>query len=197
MQTWRDHPIRLPQVLTDGVVRLDSPRLEDAEAHWSGEDFEMIRRFDAPLLRKGTLEQVRAVMAEWAIARATGGPMFVYAIRAPEGPLAGGCELRRPTEALANVSYWIYPPFRGLGYAARALRLLSRRRAAFRDLSASRRTPTPTISLRSASPRRPASAPPATSSYRTRRAIQSPISSSCDDFSCGQAGRFAPRASSV
>jgi RimJ/RimL family protein N-acetyltransferase len=85
----------------------------------------MIRRFDPPLHRKGALEHVRRVMLQWAQARAAGGPMFVYAIRARHGPLAGGVELRRITPERGNVSYWVYAPFRGMGYAARALRLLS------------------------------------------------------------------------
>jgi hypothetical protein len=63
------------------VTLLDSPRLEDAEGHWPGEDFEMIRRFDPSLHRKGTLGHVRSVMLQWGQARAAGGPMFVYAIR--------------------------------------------------------------------------------------------------------------------
>jgi RimJ/RimL family protein N-acetyltransferase len=125
VENWRDYPIRLPETLTDGVTLLDSPRLEDAEGHWSGEDFEMIRRFDPPLHRKGTLEHVRSVMLQWAQARAAGGPIFVYAIRARHGPLAGGVELRRITPERGNVSYWVYAPFRGMGYAARGLRLLS------------------------------------------------------------------------
>ncbi|HWE99550.1 MAG TPA: GNAT family N-acetyltransferase [Caulobacteraceae bacterium] len=124
MEAWRDHPIRLPPTLSDGVVRLDAPRLEDAKAHWAGEDLEMIRRFDPPLHRKGTLEQVRGLMAQWAQARADCGPMFVYAIRAPDGSMEGGVELRRITPERANVSYWVYAGFRGRGYASRALRLI-------------------------------------------------------------------------
>jgi RimJ/RimL family protein N-acetyltransferase len=125
VENWRDYPIRLPETLTDGVILLDDPRPEDAEAHWSGEDFEMIRRFDPSLYRKVTLEHTRGVMLMWAQARAAGGPMFVYAIRARHGPLAGGVELRRITRERGNVSYWVYPPFRGMGYASRGLRLLS------------------------------------------------------------------------
>jgi hypothetical protein len=105
VETWRDYPIRVPEALRDGVTLLDSPRPEDAEGHWAGEDFEMIRRFDPPLHRKGTLEDVRIVMLQWAQARAAGGPMFVYAICARHGPLAGGVELRRITPKRRNVSY--------------------------------------------------------------------------------------------
>lgn len=125
MDHWRDYPIRLPETLSDSVVFLDGPRPDDAEAHWSGQDFEMIRRFDPPLNRKGTPEQVRGVMVQWAEARAAGGPMFVYAIRSRDGLLVGGVELRRITPRRGNVSYWAYAPFRGRGYVARSVRLLS------------------------------------------------------------------------
>lgn len=47
--------------------------------------------------------------------------MFVYAIRARHGPLVGGVELRRITPGRGNVSYWVYVPFRDIGYAARGL----------------------------------------------------------------------------
>jgi RimJ/RimL family protein N-acetyltransferase len=135
METWREHPIQLPGALSDGVAFLDAPRLEDAEAHWSGEDIEMIRRFDPPLYRKGTLEQVRRVLIQWAEARAAGGPMFVYAIRDRHGLLVGGVELRRITPERGNASYWTYAPFRGQGYAARGLRLLSNAARAVGGLS--------------------------------------------------------------
>ncbi len=117
-----DSPIRLPASLTDGVIVLDAHTLADAEAHWRGEDDEMRRRFDSP--RPPTLEEVRAAIGRWVEARATGGPNFVYALRSPEGALMGGCEIRRLGSGRANVSYWVFPGFRGRGYAARALRLL-------------------------------------------------------------------------
>ena len=43
-----DSPLRLPAAHTDGVIRLDSHTLADAEAHVAGEDREMRLRFDAP-----------------------------------------------------------------------------------------------------------------------------------------------------
>ena len=117
-------PIRLPERLTDGDVVLDAYTLADAEAHWLGEDDEMRRRFDWPLQRKVTLEHTRGVMRQWMEARVAGGPMFVYAIRSPAGVLMGGCELRRKSADRLNVSWWLYPAFRGQGHAVRAVRLL-------------------------------------------------------------------------
>src|ERR1700722_2252072 len=114
--------MRLPAPLTDGEIVLDGHTLADAEAHLAGEDEEMRRRFEAP--GPATLEGTRAAMARWIAARAAGGPMFAYAVRGPEGVLMGGCEVRLLAADRANVSYWMFPAFRGRGYAARALALL-------------------------------------------------------------------------
>jgi RimJ/RimL family protein N-acetyltransferase len=114
--------LRLPQSLSDGVILLDAHRLEDAQAHFEGEDEEMRRRFDAP--RPPTLDETRAAMVRWIEARTAGGPMFAYALRHPGGLLMGGCELRLLSPDRASVSYWVFPKFRRRGYAARALALL-------------------------------------------------------------------------
>jgi RimJ/RimL family protein N-acetyltransferase len=114
--------LRLPEALSDGVILLDAHTVEDAEAHLEGEDEEMRLRFDAP--RPATLADARAAMARWREGRAAGGPMFAYALRQPSGRLMGGCELRMLSPYAANVSYWVFPPFRRKGFAARALDLL-------------------------------------------------------------------------
>jgi RimJ/RimL family protein N-acetyltransferase len=117
-----DHPIRLPETLTDGVLVLDGPTLADAEAHHEREDDEMRLRFDAP--RRATLDEMRGAMQRWMDARAAGYPNFAYMARLPGAGLIGGCEIRRVEPDVANVSYWIYPLFRRQGHAARAMRLL-------------------------------------------------------------------------
>lgn len=127
-----DEPVRLPASLTDGVIVLDAHSLADAEAHWRGEDDEMRRRFDSP--RPPTLEEVQAAIGRWVEARAAGGPNFAYALRTPAGVLVGGCEMRRLGPGRANVSYWVFPSFRGKGYAARALRLLCAAAAEIADM---------------------------------------------------------------
>jgi RimJ/RimL family protein N-acetyltransferase len=113
----------LPETLTDGVVLLDGYRLEDAEAHLLGEDEEMMRRFDS--VRPATLEETRCAVERWIAGRAEGGPMFAYALREASGELIGGCELRMRSANSANISYWMFPSFRGRGHALRAVNLLS------------------------------------------------------------------------
>ena len=130
---WRDHPIRLPETLTDGVLRLDGPTLADAAAHHAGEDDEMRLRFDSR--RPATLEEMRGAMQRWIDQRAAGGPQFVYMARLPRAGLIGGCELRLITPTNANVSYWIYPQHRRQGHAARAMRLLRAAAAAIDGLA--------------------------------------------------------------
>jgi len=119
---FRAYPLRLPHTLSDSVIRLDGHTLADAQAHWEGEDEEMMLRFDSP--QRATLEQTRAAMGRWIDARAAGGPEFAYAIRQPSGVLMGGCATYLITPDRANVSYWVFPTFRGQGYAGRALALL-------------------------------------------------------------------------
>jgi RimJ/RimL family protein N-acetyltransferase len=117
-----DHPIRLPESLTDGEIILDSHTILDAEAHLRGEDEEMLRRFD--MSPGSTLEQTRAAIRRWIDARAAGGPMFAYALRQPLRLLMGGCEIRLLSPDRAKVSYWSFPEFRNQRYATRALTLL-------------------------------------------------------------------------
>jgi RimJ/RimL family protein N-acetyltransferase len=115
-------PLPLPPTLGDGVIVLDAHRIEDAEAHHAGEDDEMLRRFDSP--RKARLDEIRGALARWIAMRAAGGPQFAYALRNLSGVLMGGCEMRRPSHDCAHVSYWLFPTYRGHGYASRALAML-------------------------------------------------------------------------
>lgn len=112
----------LPERLSDDVILLDGYVLADAEAHLAGEDAEMLLRFEAP--HAATLDQTRAAIGRWIAARSAGGPMFAYAVRNAAGELVGGCELRLAAPDSADVSYWVFPAFRGQGYARRALTLL-------------------------------------------------------------------------
>ncbi|HEY4943853.1 MAG TPA: GNAT family N-acetyltransferase [Rhizomicrobium sp.] len=114
--------LNLPERLSDGAIVLDGHTMADAQAHWAGEDDEMLRRFEAP--RRATLDEVRGAIGRWIDGRAQGGPMFTYALRTPKGELAGGCEVRWLATHALNVSYWLYPQFRGRGLAGRAMALL-------------------------------------------------------------------------
>ena len=113
---------QLPESLGDGIIQLDAHRIEDAEAHLVGEDDEMRRRFDAA--RPATLEETRTAIERWLAGRAVGGPIFAYALRMRSGCLIGGCELQVRSEDSASISYWVFRPFRGQGYASRAIDLL-------------------------------------------------------------------------
>jgi RimJ/RimL family protein N-acetyltransferase len=111
----------LPPRLADGEVVLDSYQAGDAEAHFAGEDEEMRRRFEAP--GPSTPEQTRNAILGWSAHRE---PSIVnYALRDRAGRLLGGCEARRTSDAVVEVSYWVFPDYRGLGLAARALSLLA------------------------------------------------------------------------
>jgi RimJ/RimL family protein N-acetyltransferase len=130
--------IDLPPVLGDNVVRLDAFTLDDAEAHWLGEDAEMRRRFDDPDPHTPKpVDQALAAMARWIDYRAAGGPQFTYAVRVAGGLLAGGCELQRPEVERAHVSWWVFPAYRRQGLAGRAARLLCQ--AAFGSMAKLRR----------------------------------------------------------
>ena len=121
---WTGPPLRLPESLGDGVIVLDGHTLADAEAHWASEDDEMRLRFEAP--RRATLEEIRGAVQRWIDGRTAGAPMFTYALRDPQRTLMGGCEVRWLTtpDGALNLSYWLYPQFRGHGYVGRALMLL-------------------------------------------------------------------------
>jgi RimJ/RimL family protein N-acetyltransferase len=104
------------------VITLDGHTLADAEAHLAGQDAEMRHRFEASAAP--TLQEVRAAIGRWAAARAAGGPAIAYAVRDEAGVLMGRCEARLTEAGEAQVSYWIFPAFRGAGRAARALLLI-------------------------------------------------------------------------
>ena len=109
--------------MTDGEVTLAVYSADDANAHFRGEDDEMRRRFPAP--RIATLDTTRAAVAQWIARHESGGP-YAYAVKLQARTLVGGCELRIITERTAHISYWIFPQFRGKGYATKAVGLLCR-----------------------------------------------------------------------
>ena len=125
--------IGLPQRMTDDVVLLDGHVLAGQMGLGVGEDAEILLRFEAP--QASTLDQTRAAIGRWIAARASGGPMFAYAVRDTSGELVGGCELRLAATDSADVSYWVFPAFRGQGYARRALTLLCQAAAELDDVS--------------------------------------------------------------
>lgn len=111
--------------LSDGAIFLTSFELGDIEAHLAGEDEEQARRFGWYPARS-THETVRAAIERWQQEWRTDGARLAWALRDGEGVLAGGCELRLKEDGQAEISYWVFPQYRGRGWAARAVELAAR-----------------------------------------------------------------------
>lgn len=112
--------------LADDELALSPPHPDDAEAHFAGEDPELIRWLNGgPGTLAGAREHFRHCQEQWA----SGGPLRAFGIRA-NGVLAGTVDLRFSGEHLApgeaNVAYGLYPAWRGRGFATRAVLLAIR-----------------------------------------------------------------------
>ncbi len=113
-----------PPTLTDGIIVLDAHTLADVSAHLAGEDEEQARRFGWYPARS-TEEGVRTAIERWQEQWRSEGDTRAFALReATTGVLAGGCEVRLRESERAEVSYWVFPPFRGRGLACRGVQLL-------------------------------------------------------------------------
>ncbi|WP_392870898.1 GNAT family N-acetyltransferase [Streptomyces sp. LN499] len=113
--------------LSDGIITLSPLRLDDVEAHLTGED-ELLARYlnGGPGTREGVEAYFRHCREQWAIA----GPLRAFGIRAgADKTLAGTIDLRFEGEGLTsgqvNVAYGLYPSWRGHGLATRAVVLVS------------------------------------------------------------------------
>jgi RimJ/RimL family protein N-acetyltransferase len=112
--------------LTDGVIVLDQHTVADADAHLAGEDEEQARRFGWHPARS-TPESIRRTIEKWRAQWESDGPTRAFATRDSQtAALAGGCELRLRKNQIAEVSYWVFPTFRGRGFAGRAVSLACR-----------------------------------------------------------------------
>jgi RimJ/RimL family protein N-acetyltransferase len=109
--------------LHDGVVTLNTHTGADVDDLLAGEDDEHARRFGwypGRSTRTSAAQSIRRWRREWRVSGTTRG----FAVReSTSGQLAGGCELRVLEDAAAAISYWIFPQFRGRGYACRAVEL--------------------------------------------------------------------------
>jgi RimJ/RimL family protein N-acetyltransferase len=118
-------PVDPHPVLTDGVVVLRALTHEDVALVQPLEDDEMARRFgfNGP----STPDQLHAAVdrweAGWAAGRATAN--FVVC-RVADGAPVGGVELRQQGDAVGQLSWWTFAPYRRQGCAGRAVRLLCR-----------------------------------------------------------------------
>ncbi|MER6997738.1 GNAT family N-acetyltransferase [Streptomyces sp. NPDC000410] len=113
--------------LSDGIITLSPLRLDDVEAHLTGEDELLVRWLNGgPGTRAGVAAYFRHCWEQWN----TAGPLRAFGIRVgADEALAGTIDLRFAGEGLApgrvNVAYGLYPSWRGRGLATRAVLLAS------------------------------------------------------------------------
>ena len=112
--------------LTDGVITLRVLEPSDAAAHLAGEDEEMWRWLTE---RPGTIEIVDAFIARNRESWESNGPIRNLGIwDVATGELAGNCEANLALPGAApdevNISYAVWPQFRGRGHATRAVELM-------------------------------------------------------------------------
>ena len=111
---------------TDGIITIKPFELADTAEHLRNEDEEQIRWISGG---KSTEESVRNWITETREEWKRGGPAFTFAVWA-EGEIIGMVEANTKTdvegimEGDANISYAIYPAWRGKGYAKRAVNLI-------------------------------------------------------------------------
>lgn len=112
-------------VLEDDAVVLRSLTLDDADEWLAGEDDEQIRWFEFP--RPATHDDVVEAIERWQDSWRSGGPVRQWAVcLRSSGRIAGGVEVRDLGGGEVNVSYVVFPEFRRLGIATRAVRLALR-----------------------------------------------------------------------
>ncbi|MGW6128493.1 GNAT family N-acetyltransferase [Cellulomonas sp. NPDC055163] len=114
-------------VLGDGVVTLRCLRTSDAAAMLAGEDDDQVRWLNEG--HRSEPGRLAAWIGENRQAWRTGGPRrHLGVVDAASGELAGTVEAHLALPGLApgsvNLSYAVFPRWRGRGYAARAVRLV-------------------------------------------------------------------------
>ena len=107
------------------LVVLRRFRHDEALVHLSNEDDVTSRWLSGGV---STVESVRRWFESNEENWSNGGPRFVFAIETPDGQLAGMIEVNVDHAHFAglelgdaNVSYGLYPPFRGSGFATSAV----------------------------------------------------------------------------
>ena len=112
--------------LTDGVIFLRPLRLEDAADHLAGEDEEMARWLNGG---RSTLEAVQAFIRSCEEQWRTNGTRRAFGVfDCSTHRLIGSIEANlayRRVPGQVNVSYGVFPGWRGKGVAQRALNLMS------------------------------------------------------------------------
>lgn len=106
----------------DGFV-LRPLTVADAPAHKAGEDPEQTRWFEFP--GPAPMENVVGAIEAWQDSWAHGGPVRNFGVwDEASGALIGNVEVRDLGDSRANLSYIVFPQWRGGGIATRAARLV-------------------------------------------------------------------------
>ena len=111
-------------LLTDGVVLLDRFTDTDVDSLWAGEENDYVRRcrLPGPFTRRDIANQIRHWQEQWQL----GGSGRSFAVRETRTRrLVGGCvlEIQPDDLEIAELSYWVFPPYRRRGYATRSVEL--------------------------------------------------------------------------
>jgi RimJ/RimL family protein N-acetyltransferase len=121
---------RVPPELTDGVIVLSAMTLDDVGALVAGEDDDIVARLTRAPATPATAEQyIRACAADWRDDWYRAGTGLTWGIRdAVTSHLAGTAEVHLRFSELevgaANLSYGVFPRWRGRRYGARAVALM-------------------------------------------------------------------------
>jgi len=114
--------------LSDGVVSLRHFTMRDVKGHLAGEDVEQVRWVSGGV---GTVDTVTRMVERARENWANGGPRITFALEDPTGALIGFVESNTDHEGFvghdrgdANVSYGLYAPARGKGFASRGVTLM-------------------------------------------------------------------------
>ena len=111
--------------LADDLIVLEPFVAADGPALVAGEDEEQARRFGWWPARS-TPASVAAAIAAWQADEQLGRSRRARAIHlVKDHALVGGCEVRLVGDAVAELSYWVFPAYRGQAIAARAVHLLA------------------------------------------------------------------------
>ncbi|MFZ4585251.1 MAG: GNAT family N-acetyltransferase [Acidimicrobiia bacterium] len=115
-------------VLTDGIITLSQLLPHEIEEHNAGEDDELVRWLsELPSTAESTTAWVERNIEHWR----TSGPVRSFEVRdTTTGALAGNVEANWSLDWLqpgeSNISWGIFPAFRGRRYARRAITLVLR-----------------------------------------------------------------------
>lgn len=114
--------------VSDNEITIRPFTLDDADAHLSGDDIEQAKWMGGKSTKESIAKWIKRNQENWK----NNGPIYNFAIvKNDEDTLIGMVEanidskdLDGVNEGEANISYSIYPNFRGNGYAGKAILLL-------------------------------------------------------------------------